>query len=351
MKSIAVQAERTYEVSIDCSWKSELLQIAQGRSRVAIIYSSQMRESIRFEADADAEFHFFEVSDGESAKSVSTLSSLWNWLGAAGFTRSDLIVGVGGGAINDLTGFAAATWLRGIDWVAVPTSIAGMVDASVGGKTGINSDFGKNLIGAFHSPQSVLIDFSWLETLSQRDFAAGFAEVIKCGFIVDPQILTLLSGHTSQSLHSNARLVSELVARSIQVKADVVGADFRESFAREVLNYGHTLGHAIESHSKYSLRHGEAISIGLVYAAELAHARGLITTEILDQHRELLHAQGLPTSYPSSAWPALWPLLALDKKARGRQLRFVVLNGLGSTTRLEDLNESELSSAYERIST
>ncbi|CAB4743361.1 MAG: 3-dehydroquinate synthase [Actinobacteria bacterium] len=350
MTTIQVNAEHTYNVVIGCEWKSELLALTKNRSRVAVIYSTAMREMIRFDANAEAEFHFFEVSDGESAKNVSTLSSLWNWLGAAGFTRSDVIVGIGGGAITDLSGFAAATWLRGIDWIAIPTSVAGMVDASVGGKTGINSDYGKNLIGAFHSPISVLIDLDWLPTLSDRDFSAGMAEVIKSGFIKDGEILTTLAGNSLTTLRSNLSMVSNLIARSVHVKADVVGEDFKESFAREVLNYGHTLGHAIEIHSHYSLRHGEAVSIGLVYAAELAHARGLLSEQTLNQHRELLTALMLPISYDASAWPALWPLLALDKKTRGAQLRFVVIDAIGSTLRLEDLNESELRSAYERIS-
>lgn len=350
MKIITVHAERSYDVIIDCDWKSEILKLAKGRSRVAIIYSTAMRDAIRFDADVDAEFHFFEVSDGEAAKNIATVSSVWNWLGAAGFTRSDLVIGVGGGAITDLAGFAAATWLRGIDWIGVPTSVAGMVDASVGGKTGINSDYGKNLIGAFFSPLSVIIDFSWLKTLSDRDFAAGLAEVIKCGFISDVEILKVIEGHSVESLRPQSHLVYQLVSRSVQVKADVVGLDFKESFAREVLNYGHTLGHAIEIHSRYSLRHGEAIAIGLVYAAELAHARGLIDSAVVDQHRRLLSVLGLPITYESSAWPALWPLLALDKKSRGSQLRFVVLTALGATMRVEDLNEGELRSAYERIS-
>lgn len=350
MKSISVNAERSYDVMIDCDWKNEVIKLAKGRSRVAIIFSTAMRDSIRFDADVDAEFHFFEVSDGEGAKNIATLSSVWNWLGAAGFTRSDLVVGIGGGAITDLAGFTAATWLRGIDWIAVPTSVAGMVDASVGGKTGINSEYGKNLIGAFYSPLAVVIDFSWLKTLSDRDFAAGLAEVIKCGFISDIEILKLIEGQSVESLRSQLNVVDDLVSRSIQVKADVVSHDFKESFAREVLNYGHTLGHAIEIHSRYSLRHGEAISIGLVYAAELAHARGLIDSGVVDQHRRLLSSFGLPITYEATAWPALWPLLALDKKSRGSQLRFVVLTALGATKRVEDLNEGELHSAYERIS-
>jgi 3-dehydroquinate synthase len=275
---------------------------------------------------------------------------LWNWLGAAGFTRSDLIVGIGGGAVTDVAGFVAASWLRSLDWVAVPTSLAGMVDASVGGKTGINSEYGKNLIGAFHSPIAVVIDTEFLKTLSDRDFAAGMAEVIKCGFIADTAILDLAAMHTVDSLRKNPPAVSELVQRAVTVKAHVVSADFKESFAREALNYGHTLGHAIEIHSKYQLRHGEAVSIGLVYAAELAAMRGLITEAELSQHRSILLSYGLPITFERQAWQKLAPLLALDKKARGNTIRFVALDGIGSTIRLEDLTSAELDAAYERIS-
>jgi 3-dehydroquinate synthase len=274
---------------------------------------------------------------------------LWNWLGAAGFTRSDVIVGIGGGAITDLSGFAAATWLRGIDWIAVPTSLAGMVDASVGGKTGINSDYGKNLIGSFHSPISVIIDVDFLQTLSLRDISAGMAEVIKCGFISDPEILNLSSGCTAQTLLSDRELLIDLIYRAVRVKATVVSNDFKESFAREALNYGHTLGHAIEIHSKYQLRHGEAVSIGMVFVAELAAARGLIDTSTVALHRDLLSRFGLPTTFERGAWSKLAPLLALDKKARGKTLRFVVLEGIGSTVRLEDVSSAELDAAYEMI--
>ena len=274
---------------------------------------------------------------------------MWNWLGAAGFTRSDLIVGIGGGAITDLAGFAAATWLRGIDWVAVPTSLAGMVDASVGGKTGINSDYGKNLIGSFHSPMSVIVDVDFLKTLSLRDISAGMAEVIKCGFISDPQILELAARCTASDLLSDRDLLIELIYRAVSVKASVVSSDFKESFAREALNYGHTLGHAIEIHAKYQLRHGEAVAIGMVFVAELAAARGLIETSTVALHRELLARYELPTTFDRAAWSKLAPLLALDKKARGKTLRFVVLDAIGSTVRLEDVSSAELDAAYEMI--
>jgi 3-dehydroquinate synthase len=289
------------------------------------------------------------VPDGEDGKSIATLHKIWDWLGAAGFTRSDLVIGIGGGAITDLAGFAAASWLRGVDWVAVPTSLAGMVDASVGGKTGVNSDYGKNLIGAFHSPISVLINTEFLKTLSDRDFSAGMAEVIKCGFIADKKILDLAIAHTVESARSIPDVISELIHRAVTVKAQVVSSDFKESFAREALNYGHTLGHAIEIYSKYQLRHGEAVSIGLVYAAELAAARGLISQTELELHRTILSAYGLPITFERQAWQKLAPLLALDKKARGNTIRFVALNGIGSTVRLEDLTSAELDAAYERI--
>jgi len=350
MTVITVNAERSYPVTLTNSWSKDLAAIFEGRTRVAVIVSASYSPDLAGLRDLDSDCHVFEVPDGEDGKNIATLINLWNWLGAAGFTRSDLVVGIGGGAITDLAGFAAASWLRGVDWVAVPTSLAGMVDASVGGKTGINSDYGKNLIGAFHSPIAVVVDTSFLETLSNRDFSAGMAEVIKCGFIADPKILALASSRSVDSLRNAPGVIGEVIERAITVKAQVVSSDFRESFAREALNYGHTLGHAIEIYSKYQLRHGEAVAIGLVYAAELAVARGLITSAELDLHRTILSAYQLPTTFDRQAWQKIAPLLALDKKARGNTIRFVALNGIGSTIRLEDLTSAELDAAYERIS-
>ena len=350
MTSILVDAERSYSVTLTSSWKEELAQLIQGRTRVAVIISESFKPDLEGLLGLESEIHVFDVPDGEEAKNVATLNKLWNWLGAAGFTRSDLIVGLGGGAITDLAGFTAASWLRGLDWIAVPTSLAGMVDASVGGKTGINSEYGKNLIGAFHSPSAVIIDTNFLETLSDRDFAAGMAEVIKCGFIADSEILTLAASHSIESLRKTPEAIAEIIHRAVSVKAQFVSSDFKESFAREALNYGHTLGHAIEIFAKYALRHGEAVTIGLVYAAELAAARGLISTDELALHRSLLSRYQLPISFDRQAWQKLAPLLALDKKARGNTIRFVALSGIGSTVRLEDLTSTELDAAYERIS-
>ena len=350
MNKIIVNAEHQYSILIDVLWLEQLPHLLEQRTRVAVIYSSAMREQVKRLPSLDCDIHYFEVPDGESAKTSATLQTLWNWLGAAGFTRSDLIIGIGGGTITDLAGFAAATWLRGIDWIAIPTTLAGMVDAAIGGKTGINSDYGKNLIGSFHSPQAVVIDSTWLHSLSDRDFAAGMAEVIKTGFIGDGEILNFLRDKTLSAVRADSHLVINLITKAATVKANVVGTDFKESFEREILNYGHTLGHAIEKHSAYKLRHGEAVAIGLVFAAQLANVKGLLSSEIVDLHRQILESMELPTSYSRQYWSELYPLLALDKKSRGRSLRFVGITDIGNVVRIEDASESELATAYERIS-
>ena len=349
MKIVSVRAEREYDVCIDVNYREELLSLSRTRDKVAVIFSENMKEQVNGFALGDAEVFYFPVSDSEAAKSTQTLLQLWDWLGAAGFTRSDLIVGIGGGAITDLAGFAAATWLRGIDWIAVPTTVAGMVDAAVGGKTGINSEYGKNLIGAFNSPQTVLIDTSWLATLSDRDFAAGLAEVVKCGFIKDVEILNLLKGKELSEIRKDIALTTELIERSVKVKGAVVSVDFKESFDREILNYGHTFGHAVEIDAKYTLRHGECVSIGMIFVAELSLALGLISEEILVSHKDILTNLGLPTTYKSSSWQSLLGHMRLDKKSRGSTLRFVVLDGLGKTQRVEGPEEGALLTAYEKV--
>lgn len=350
MKKFAVTSERSYEVEIGRSYLEALVEIAQDRERVAVIYSEAMKEQIPTFDFGGAEAFYFGIPDGEAGKSARTLESIWNWLGAAGFTRSDLIIGIGGGAVTDLSGYAAASWLRGLDWVAIPTTVAGMVDAAVGGKTGINSDYGKNLIGAFHSPIKVIADMTWLETLSDRDFAAGLAEVVKCGFIADAQILTMLEGLTLDQIRGSKDLTKELIERAVQVKADVVSGDFKESFTREILNYGHTFGHAIEIHSQYSLRHGECVSIGMAFIAHLSFESGLISQELLATHLSILQGLGLPVQYKDGEWAELFAAMKLDKKSRGNSLRFVVITEIGKTQRLENPDEAALISAYEKVS-
>lgn len=353
MAEIQVNAERQYTVRITGDWRGDLSPLASKRDRVAIISSAAMSSAMPTFNFSGVEVTQIEIPDGEAGKSSTSLNFIWSKLAEAGFTRSDLIVAVGGGTVTDVAGYAAASWLRGIDWVAIPTTLAGMVDASVGGKTGINSPYGKNLIGAFHSPISVIIDPAWLRTLSDRDFAAGMAEVVKCGFIDDEEILNLVEDKALPSIRSNAQLVNNLIERSVSTKAKVVSEDFKESELREILNYGHTFGHAIEKVSDYSIRHGEAVSIGMIFVAELAFEAELIDSQLLERHREVLKALGLPVSLSSVAggsnWPALYAAMTLDKKARGSSIRFVVLNALGNCGRLEGVTEEQLKSAYERV--
>jgi 3-dehydroquinate synthase len=291
------------------------------------------------------------IPDGEHAKTVDVAARLWSSLAGHKVTRSDCIVGLGGGATTDLAGFVAATWLRGVQVVLVPTTLLGMADAAVGGKTAIDIAAGKNLVGAFHSPAGVLADLATLETLPRADYVAGLAEVIKAGFIADPVILDLVQQDPGGATVPHGRHARELIERAIRVKAGVVSADLTEQGPREILNYGHTLGHAIERVEEYRFRHGDAVAIGMVYVAELARLAGRLDEPTSKLHREVLASVGLPTAYRPQAWPALREAMSVDKKARGARLRLVVLDGLARPGILDDPSEQLLRQAYQEVST
>jgi 3-dehydroquinate synthase len=286
---------------------------------------------------------------GEAAKTAATAEECWDALGRAGFTRTDAIVTVGGGATTDLGGFVAATWLRGVQVVHVPTTLLGMVDAAIGGKTGINTPAGKNLVGAFHEPAGVLCDLHLLATLPVEELRSGLGEVVKCGFIADPEILRLVEEADDPT---SPALLRELVERAVRVKADVVAGDLTETGGssdrpgREVLNYGHTMGHAVELASGYSLRHGEAVAIGCVYAAELARAAGVLDDAVADRHHVALAKVGLPTGWAGASYDDLRARMAVDKKSRGSDLRFVVLSDLARPRILSAPSEEHLRTAY-----
>jgi 3-dehydroquinate synthase len=328
--------------------------IGEGVKRVLVIYPQTLAatgDTVRRDlADRGLEAYAAQVPDAEGAKTAEVATSLWGALGRAGFTRSDAIVAVGGGTVTDLGGFVAATWLRGVRVVHVPTTLLAMVDAAVGGKTGINTAEGKNLVGAFHPPAGVLCDLATLETLPQADFVAGLAEVVKCGFIADPVILDLVQQDPVAVRGPSGTHVRELIERAIRVKADVVALDPRESWLREILNYGHTFGHAIEQVERYRFRHGEAVSIGMVYAAELARVAGRLRDADVERHRAVLSGVGLPTTYREDRWPQLLGAMRRDKKSRGSLLRFVVLEGIGRPSRLEGPDPALLEAAYAEVS-
>lgn len=295
------------------------------------------------------------VPDGEAGKRADVLAGLWERLGEAGFTRSDAIVAVGGGATTDLGGFVAATWLRGVSVIQVPTTLLAMVDAAVGGKTGINTAAGKNLVGAFHEPAGVICDLTTLDTLPRAELVAGLGEVIKCGFIADPVILDLVESTDPDALTPASPVLRELVERAIQVKIDVVIADLKETGGsnghpgREVLNYGHTLAHAIERAEDYRIRHGEAVAIGCVYAAELAQQAGRLDAATTARHRSAFGRVGLPTHYSGAEFADLLGTMRVDKKARGATLRFLVLDGVGAPGTLVDPDPEQLQAAYRRL--
>ncbi|MGI8627059.1 MAG: 3-dehydroquinate synthase [Geodermatophilaceae bacterium] len=344
MESIEVRGAAPYVVTVGTGVADQVVPAALGAQRVALIHGSQPERGLLRTCErlgtAGYDVTPIAVPDGESGKSLDVARMCWDTLGSRGFTRSDVVVGFGGGAVTDLAGFVAATWLRGVRLVNLPTTLLGMVDAAVGGKTAINVPAGKNLVGAFHPPVAVIADLAFLESLPETEYRSGLAEVVKCGFIADPVILELLSGDPTGRADQG-----ELVVRAVQVKAEVVAEDLTDLGRREMLNYGHTLGHAIESASGYSVRHGEAISIGMVFAAQLARHAGLLDHSGAALHRELLAAMGLPTSYRGPL-AELLALMRVDKKARGDRLRFVVLEDIARPRILEGPDEQLLEAAY-----
>ncbi len=351
--TIPVGGERPYDVLVGHDLLAELPALVGGAAQVAVVHAAPLKEYAGQVADVLADAGIrplpLEVPDAEAGKDIGVAASCWEALGAANFTRTDAVVGVGGGAVTDVAGFVAACWLRGVAVVQVPTSLLGMVDAAVGGKTGVNTGAGKNLVGAFHPPAGVLCDLSTLDTLPPTDLAAGLAEVVKCGFIADPAILAAIEADPAAALDPAGPVLRELVERSVAVKARVVSADLRESGLREILNYGHTLGHAIEKREHYGWRHGHAISVGLVYAAELARLAGRLDEPQAARHRTVLTSLGLPVGYPADAWPDLHAAMRVDKKSRGATLRFVVLDGLAQPTILTSPADDLLHAAYQAV--
>ncbi|TXK17537.1 3-dehydroquinate synthase [Homoserinibacter sp. GY 40078] len=290
-----------------------------------------------------------EVPDAESAKRVEVAAFCWQIMGQTDFTRSDAVIGFGGGATTDLAGFVAATWMRGVELIQIPTSVLGMVDAAVGGKTGINTAEGKNLVGAFYAPRAVLCDLDVLDTLPRNEILAGYAEVVKAGFIAEPEILDIVEADPQRATDPAAPEFRRTIELAIGMKARVVGEDFTEQGLREILNYGHTLGHAIEHAERYQWRHGAAIAIGMMFAAELSRLTRHLSDAAVDRHRRILDSLDLPTTYPAGRWSTLLATMKRDKKARGALLRFIVLDDIGRPTTVQGPDEGLLFAAYQEI--
>ena len=351
---IPVGGDQPYEVVVGNGVLSELPGLIGKRAEtVAIFWDERLGELADEVAhvvhQAGYRYAITHVTSGEAAKDARVLTRLWSYLAERKVTRTDCIVAVGGGATTDLIGFTAATWLRGVRVVLVPTTLLGMVDAAVGGKTAIDIPEGKNLVGAFYPPAGVLADLGTLATLPRADFAAGLAEVVKAGFIADGEILRLVAADPDGAVRPDGPHTRKLIERAIAVKARVVSADLRESGQREMLNYGHTLGHAIEKRERYAFRHGDAVAIGMVFAAEVGRLAGYLTEADVARHRELLTAVGLPVTYQAGAWPDLRETMSLDKKTRGARLRMVVLDGIGNPVIYDSPPEELLAQAYQAV--
>ncbi len=372
--TITVNAGRAYDVTVGRDLDAAIVgAIPEAAERVLVVHSAPLLA--RAEALRDAmsssgrNVVLAEVPDAEAGKTAEVMAFCWKVLGQSEFTRSDIVVGLGGGAVTDLAGFVASSWLRGVGLIQVPTTLLAMVDAAIGGKTGINTAEGKNLVGAFHEPLSVWCDTERLLTLPRHDVVAGLAEVVKAGFIRDTSILDVVMG-ASELLRADATQAGErgadgaddrfleeaalepladAMARAIQVKADVVSADLRESHLREILNYGHTFGHAIEYTERYQWRHGAAVAVGMIYAAELARLAGKLSDSEVDLHREVLTGLGLPTTYRAGRWDQLHTAMRRDKKTRGAMLRFVILDGIANPVRLEGPDPVLLAAAYDAV--
>lgn len=359
-RRVSVAGERPYDVLIGHGILAELPRIVQetpgaGGGGVTIIHAKALADRARAAEAAltneGLRVLSIEVPNGEAAKKARVLEYLWDRLGSFRLGRDGLVVGLGGGATTDLAGLAAATWLRGVPVVQVPTTLLAMVDAAVGGKTGIDTPAGKNLVGAFHPPAAVIADLEMLSTLPAAELRAGLGEVIKCGLIADSVILDRVLADPADCLTWDSPVLADLVARSVAVKAAVVGEDLTESGLREVLNYGHTYAHAIEKVTGYSWRHGEAVAVGCVFAAEIAHRNGNLSRDALALHRQSLEAVGLPTRFPEGEerWEELKEAMMSDKKVRSGRMRLVLLDDIARPVRVQAPADSVLLSAHEAV--
>ncbi|MBD2387265.1 3-dehydroquinate synthase [Cylindrospermum sp. FACHB-282] len=336
--------EKSYEIAIASASLDQLgqqmSQLQLGK-KVLLVSNPMIFKHYGERAIASLKNAGFEVAScnlppGERYKTLNSIQKLYDIALENRLERSSTMVALGGGVVGDMTGFAAATWLRGINVVQVPTTLLAMVDSAIGGKTGVNHPHGKNLIGAFHQPRRVLIDPEVLKTLPTREFRAGMAEVIKYGIIWDADLFAQLeaSKHLDQLRYVKTDLINNILTHSCQAKADVVGKDEKESGLRAILNYGHTIGHAVESLTGYRLlKHGEAVGIGMVAAGQISLELGLWQKQDTERQNALIEKTGLPTKLPAGVEiEAIIDALQLDKKVKSGQVRFVLPTKIGEVT-------------------
>ena len=351
---IPVGGDDPYEVIIGRGILADTVakQLGTRVAKVLIVHPATLgarANTLREQLSERYEVLLAEVPDAEDAKRVEVAAFCWQIMGQTDFTRTDAVIGLGGGSTTDLAGFVAATWLRGVRLVQCPSSVNGIVDAAIGGKTGINTNEGKNLVGSFYAPAAVVVDLDLLDDLPQNEILAGFAEIVKCGFIGEPEILEIIERDVDVVTNTHSAEFRRVIELSIALKARVVGEDFKESGLREILNYGHTLGHAIEHAERYRWRHGAAISVGMVFAAELARIAGSLPDAVVERHRTILASLTLPIDYPLGRWKTLLATMQRDKKARAGMMRFIVLDDVGRPSVLAGPEEALLFAAYQEV--
>lgn len=362
--------ERSYKIEIesgllrtfDTSFLPHEIAVLSNET-VAPLYAQQLATRLRESGHRVLEFN---APEGEGAKNLDWTNKAYDALAEWGLRRNGAIVAVGGGVVGDWAGFVAATWMRGVAFVQVPTTLLAMVDSSVGGKVGVNHARAKNLIGAFHQPIRVLVDADCLQTLPPRELRAGMAEVVKYGVIADADFFAWLQANATKSLALDAEVIRRIIARSCEIKAEVVGEDERESDSsgrRATLNYGHTVGHAIEATSGYGeYLHGEAISIGMCVAARLARKLGVCegADELIARQEALFQALDLPTkmrtdnssstrSDADERWNALWSAMLLDKKTRAGAVNFILPTRMGDVQISKGIGENDVRAAWDEV--
>ncbi len=353
---ITVAGDAPYDVLVGSGLLGELPGLLGERvQRVLVVHPRALAatgEAVREDlVAAGFEAYLAEVPDGEDAKRAEVAAFCWGVLGQSGFTRTDAVVGLGGGAVTDLAGFVAATWLRGVRVVQVPTTLLAMVDAAVGGKTGLNTAEGKNLVGAFHPPAGVLCDLDVLATLPRQRPGGGHGRGGQVRLHRRPARPGAdRGGPGGGDGPRRRRSCAELVERAVRVKADVVGEDLRESGLREVLNYGHTLGHAIELVERYAWRHGAAVSVGMVFAAELARLAGRLGEAVVDRHRRVLGSLGLPRPTAGTGGRSCWTRCAATRRPAATCCASSCWTAWPARARLEGPDPSLLAAAYAEVS-
>lgn len=333
----------------------ELIPLPEAAERIALVTDADVRalhgvRAIQGLRPAGIPIEEFTTPPGEASKTMAAAEALARGLAASGFHRADALVTLGGGVVGDLGGFVAATYHRGIAFAQMPTTLLAQVDASIGGKTGVNLPEGKNLVGSFHQPSAVIADVATLATVPAPEFVSGLAEVLKHGLVADPGLIEDVSRHAGELVAREPGAMARVVARAAAVKVRVVERDETDRGARAFLNYGHTLGHALETLGQAGKaprrRHGEAVAIGMVFAAALA--RGIGYADTLAEHRRCIEAVGLPTRGAAAPMDAVLSTMRADKKYRGG-LRFVVLEEIARPRLVEGVDDASIRAAYREV--